>query len=109
MNLQVENLEHNMSKLTITVEAKQFDEACEKAFQRQKHTISVPGFRKGKVPRAFVERMYGPNVFYEDASDILLKEVYSKAYEESGLDIVSQPKINIEQVEKGKNLYLLPK
>lgn len=102
MNLQVENLEHNMAKLTITVEAKQFDEACEKAFQRQKHTISVPGFRKGKVPRAFVERMYGPNVFYEDASDILLKEVYPKAYEESGLDIVSQPKINIEQVEKGK-------
>lgn len=102
MNLKVENLEHNMAKLTVTVDAKNFDEALDKAFNRQKKSISVPGFRKGKVPRAFVERMYGPNVFYEDATDILLKEVYPKAYEESGLDIVSQPKIDIVQVEKGK-------
>lgn len=102
MSVKVENLEHNMAKLTVTVDADRFDKACDKAYQRQKKSISVPGFRKGKVPRALIEKMYGANVFFEEAADILLNEAYPEAYDESGLDIVSQPQIDIVQIEKGK-------
>ena len=102
MSVQVENLEHNMAKLTVTVDADRFEKACNEAYMRQRKSISVPGFRKGKVPRTLVERMYGENIFFEDGADILLKEVYPEAYDESGLEIVSQPKIDIVQIEKGK-------
>ena len=102
MSVQVENLEKNMAKLTIEVPAEELEKALEKAYQKQKKNISVPGFRKGKVPRAMVEKMYGPAVFYEDAVNSLVPEEYSKAAEESKLDIVSRPEINVEQIEKGK-------
>ncbi len=102
MSVKVENLEHNMAKLTVTVDADRFEKACDKAYQRQKKSISVPGFRKGKVPRALIEKMYGANVFFEEAADILLNEAYPEAYDECGLDIVSQPEIDIVQIEKGK-------
>jgi len=102
MSVQVENLEHNMAKLTVTVDGDRFEKACNDAYMRQRKSISVPGFRKGKVPRALAERMYGENIFFEDGADILLKEVYPEAYDESGLEIVSQPKIDIVQIEKGK-------
>ena len=90
MSVQVENLEKNMAKLTIEVPAEELEKALEKAYQKQKKNISVPGFRKGKVPRAMVEKMYGPAVFYEDAVNSLVPEEYSKAAEESKLDIVSR-------------------
>ena len=99
MSVQVENLEKNMAKLTIEVPAEELEKALEKAYQKQKKNISVPGFRKGKVPRAMVEKMYGPAVFYEDAVNSLVPEEYSKAAEESKLDIVSRPEINVEQIE----------
>ena len=102
MSVQVVNLEKNMAKLTIEVPAEELEKALEKAYQKQKKNISVPGFRKGKVPRAMVEKMYGPAVFYEDAVNSLVPEEYSKAAEESKLDIVSRPEINVEQIEKGK-------
>ena len=103
MSVKVENLEHNMAKLTIEVEADVFDKAIDKAYNRQKNSISIPGFRKGKVPRQMVEKMYGAAVFYEDAANIVIQDTYPSAYDESGLDIVSQPEVDIEQVEKGKN------
>lgn len=102
MSVQVENLEKNMAKLTIEVAAEGLEKALNAAYQKQKKNISIPGFRKGKVPRAMVEKMYGPAVFYEDAVNSLIPQEYSKAAEESGLDIVSQPEINVEQIEKGK-------
>lgn len=102
MSVQVENLEKNMAKLTIEVAAEELEKALNAAYQKQKKNISIPGFRKGKVPRAMVEKMYGPAVFYEDAVNSLIPQEYSKAAEESGLDIVSQPEINVEQIEKGK-------
>ena len=103
MSVKVENLEHNMAKLTIEVEADVFDKALDKAYNRQKNSISIPGFRKGKVPRQMVEKMYGAAVFYEDAANIVIQDTYPSAYDESGLDIVSQPEVDIEQVENGKN------
>ena len=102
MSVQVENLEKNMAKLTIEVPAEELEKALEKAYQKQKSRINVPGFRKGKVPRQLIEKMYGPEIFYDDAANALIPEAYSKAYDESGLEIVSQPKIDVTQIEKGK-------
>lgn len=103
MSVKVENLEKNMAKLTVEVDAAELEKALERAYQKQKKSISVPGFRKGKVPRQLVEKMYGPQVFYDDAANDLLSREYPKAYDECGLEIASQPKVNIEQIEKGKN------
>lgn len=102
MSVQVEKLEKNMAKLTIEVSAEDFEKAIQGAYQKQKGSISVPGFRKGKVPRAMVEKMYGVGIFYEDAANSLIPENYSKAAEESELEIVSQPEIDVVQIEKGK-------
>ena len=102
MSLQVEKLEKNMAKLTIEVPAEEFEKAIEASYLKQRKNISVPGFRKGKVPRAMIEKMYGAAIFYEDAANSLIPEAYSKAYDESGLEIVSQPTIDVVQIEKGK-------
>ncbi len=102
MSLQVENLEHNMAKLTIEVAAEEVEKALQNAYMKQKKQISLPGFRKGKVPRQMVEKMYGPSIFYNDAVDALLPEAYGKAYDECELEIASRPSIEIVQIEKGK-------
>ena len=103
MNVQVEKLENNMAKLTITVDAAEVNKAITKAYNKQKNSISIPGFRKGKVPQAMVEKMYGAAIFYEDAANIMMQESYPQAYDESGLDIVSAPTVDVVQLEKGKD------
>ena len=102
MSLQVETLEKNMAKLTIEVSAEEVESALQRAYQKQKSKISIPGFRKGKVPRQMVEKMYGVGVFYEDAANDMIPAAYEKAASESELEIVSQPKIEVVQIEKGK-------
>ncbi|MBP3665222.1 MAG: trigger factor [Tyzzerella sp.] len=102
MSLQVEKLEKNMAKLTIEVSAEEFEKAIQTAYLKQRKNISVPGFRKGKVPRQMIEKMYGAGIFYEDAANSLIPDAYAKAYDESELEIVSQPSINVVQIEKGK-------
>ena len=103
MSLQVEKLEKNMAKLTIEVEAEKFTEAIKKAYEKNKGKMSVPGFRKGKVPQAMIEKMYGPDVFYEDAANILIPDAYADETDAAkDLEIVSQPKIDVVQIEKGK-------
>ena len=104
MSLQVEKLEKNMAKLTIEVSAEDLDKAMEKAYQKQKNRITIPGFRKGKAPRKMIERMYGKGVFMEDAVNALVPEHYSKALEECDLEIVSQPEFSVTQMEPGKAL-----
>ncbi len=103
MNVQVENLEKNMAKLTVTVAAEEVAKAITKAYNKQKKSISVPGFRKGKVPQNMIEKMYGAEIFYEDAANIMMQDTYPEAYEQSGLEIVSQPTVDITQIEKGKD------
>lgn len=103
MSVQVENLEKNMVKLTIEVPAEKVDEALKASYMKQKSKISVPGFRKGKVPMAMIEKMYGPEIFYEDAANLLMQEAYPEAVKESGADIVSQPTVGVTQLEKGKS------
>ncbi|MCR4590404.1 MAG: trigger factor [Lachnospiraceae bacterium] len=103
MSLQVENLEHNMARLTIEASAEDFEKACQSAYQKQKGRISIPGFRKGKAPRKLIEKMYGAGVFYEDAANELIPEVYRRETEEhEELDIVSRPSIDVVQIEAGK-------
>jgi trigger factor len=100
--MNIEKLEHNMAKLTIEVSAEDFDKAVDKAYQKNKNKISIPGFRKGKVPQQMVEKMYGPEIFFDEAANILIQEEYPKAYDECGWDIVSQPEVEVVQIEKGK-------
>ena len=102
MSLQVEKLEKNMAKLTIEVSAEEFEKALQAAYLKQRKNISVPGFRKGKVPRQMIEKMYGAAIFYDDAANALIPDAYAKAYDECELDIVSQPTIDVVQIEKGK-------
>ena len=103
MSLQVEKLENNMAKLTIEVPADDLEKALQSAYMKQKNKIAMPGFRKGKVPRQMIEKMYGPEIFYDDAANALIPKVYSEAYEECELEIVSRPEINVVQIEKGKS------
>lgn len=102
MSLQVEKLEHNMAKLTVEVAAEAVEKALQAAYLKQRKQINIPGFRKGKVPRQMIEKMYGPEVFYDEAANNMIPDAYAKAYDESELDIVSQPKIEVVQMEKGK-------
>lgn len=102
MSLQVEKLEGNMAKLTIEASAEEFEQAIEKAYQKNKNKLSIPGFRKGKVPRKMIEQMYGKEIFYEDAANIVIPSVYAKAVDECTEEIVSQPTVDIVQAEAGK-------
>ena len=102
MSLQVEKLEHNMAKLTIEVSAEELEGAIQKSYLKQRGKVNVPGFRKGKVPRQVMEKMFGVEVFYEDAANTLIPDAYAKAYDEADIDIVSQPSIEVTQIEKGK-------
>lgn len=101
MSVQVENLDKSMVKLTIEVSAEKLDIALDDAYKKNRNRITVPGFRKGKVPRKMIEKMYGASIFYEEAANILIPDAYEEATNESGLTIVSQPEIEVKQIEKG--------
>ncbi len=102
MSLKVEKLENSMAKLTIEVSAEELDKAIEKAYHKNKNKIAIPGFRKGKAPRAIIEKMYGKEVFYEDAANEIIPDAYDKAYDECEEDIVSAPEVDVVQLEAGK-------
>ncbi len=104
MSVKVENLEKSMAKLTVEVEAAEFDKALVKAYNKTKNRFNLPGFRKGKAPMAMIEKMYGVEVFYEEAINTVLDATYPEAMKESGLDIVSRPEIAVDQIGKGQNL-----
>lgn len=100
MSLQVEKLEKNMAKLTIEVSPEELEGALQRAYLKNRKQISIPGFRKGKVPRQMIEKMYGPQFFYEDAVNELIPSAYEKAVDECELELVSRPEISVEQIEK---------
>lgn len=103
MSFKVEQLEEkNMVKLVIEASAEEFEAGLNTAYNKNKNKISVPGFRKGKAPRKMIEQLYGSQIFFEDAADEIIPDAYADAAKESGLDIVSQPKVSIEQLEAGK-------
>ncbi len=102
MSVQVEKLEHNMAKLTIEVEAAEFDAACKRAYNKKKGSFNLPGFRKGKVPMNVIEKTYGAGVFYEDAANDIMPKAYADALEETGLDVVSRPEVDVTKIGKGE-------
>lgn len=102
MSVQVERLENSIVKLTIEVPEEELEKALQDSYNKQKKNISIPGFRKGKVPRNLVEKMYGPEIFYNDAADELMPPAYAEAAKECGEDIMSRPTVDIVQIEKGK-------
>lgn len=103
MSLQIEKMEKNMAKLTIEVPADEMEQAVNAAYHKNKGKISIPGFRKGKVPRAMVEKMYGKGVFLEDAANAVIPSAYEKAVEECTEEIVSAPSISVIQLEPEKS------
>ncbi|HIU87387.1 MAG TPA: trigger factor, partial [Candidatus Avilachnospira avistercoris] len=104
MNVQVEKLEKSMAKMTVTIPAEDFEKATVEAYNRQKNRMQIPGFRKGKAPKAMIEKMYGAGIFYEEAVDIILDRTYPEACRESGLEITSRPEISVDKIEKGQDL-----
>ena len=103
MSFTVEKLENNKAKLTITVPTEDFSKALTFAYNKQKGKINISGFRKGKVPMAIIEKMYGPEVFYDEAANKAINDTYSDVYDECDLEIVSRPSIDVVQIEKGKD------
>ena len=109
MSVTKEDLGKNMYKLTIEVSAEEFTKAYNASYQKNKGRIQLPGFRKGKAPLQLIEKAYGAGVFYEDAANDLIEAEYPKAAEESGLEIVSRPEIDVDQIEKGKSFIFTAK
>ena len=103
MSVQVEKLEHNMVKLTIEVEAAEFDAATKRAYNKKKSSFNLPGFRKGKVPMNVIEKTYGAGVFYEDAANDIMPKAYADALDEAGIDVVSRPEVDVTKIGKGEN------
>lgn len=106
MSVSVERLEHNLAKLTIEIPAEEVAAAEERAYQKNRSKISIPGFRKGKAPKKMIENLYGADVFMEDVVDDILPDAYEAACKESGLEIMSRPEIDYKQVEHGKALIV---
>lgn len=102
MSVQVEKLEKNMAKLTVEVSAEEVEKAIQGVYLKSRKSINMPGFRKGKAPRQLIEKMYGKEVFYNDAIDAMLPAAYAKAVDECGEEIVSRPSIEVVQMESGK-------
>lgn len=104
MKISLEKIEHNTAVLKFEVDEGQFEDAMEQAYRKNVKKFNVPGFRKGKAPRKLIEMHYGPEVFYENAAEIVLPKAYQQGVEEYNLQPVDQPKYDIEQIEKGKAL-----
>ena len=105
MNCKVEKTKNaNEVKLEITIEAEKFENAIKKVYFQNAKYFNIPGFRKGKAPMNIVEKYYGKEIFYEDAFNDIASEEYEKAVEESKLEVVSRPKIDIVTMEKGQDV-----
>ncbi|RNA70246.1 trigger factor [Alteribacter keqinensis] len=104
MTAKFEKLEGNSGVLTIEVDKERVNTALDEAFKKVVKKVNVPGFRKGKVPRSMFEQRFGVEALYQDALDILLPQAYGEAVEETGIEPVDRPEIDIENMEKGENL-----
>ena len=102
MSAKCEKLEGNQGVLTVEVDAEKVNESLDSAFKKVVKQVNVPGFRKGKMPRPMFEKRFGVESLYQDAIDIILPDAYTAAIEETGIEPVDRPEIDVEQMEKGK-------
>ena len=103
MSLQIEKLENNMARLTFETDADELEKALQNAYNKQKKNIQIAGFRKGKVPRQMIEKMYGPGVFYEDAANELIPIMVERELDATDeIEVVSRPEVSDVNIEKGK-------
>jgi trigger factor len=109
MSAKWEKLEGNQGVLTVEVEATEVDTALDQAFKKVVKKVNVPGFRKGKMPRRLFEQRFGVESLYQDALDILLPKAYGDAVEETGIEPVDRPEVDIEKMEQGSNLVFTAK
>jgi trigger factor len=109
MSAKWEKLEGNQGVLTVEVDAETFSKALDEAFKKVSKQVNIPGFRKGKIPRGMFEQRFGAESLYQDALDIILPEAYPQAVEEAGIEPIDRPEIDVEQIEKGKNLIFTAK
>ena len=107
MSVSVERLEHNLAKLTVEIPVEDIEKAIDKVYQKQKNRIQLPGFRKGKAPRKMIEKMYGKEVFLEDAVNECVPEAYEAACKESELVIMSRPEIEYQDVKAGEPVVFM--
>ncbi|EIL86335.1 trigger factor [Bacillus altitudinis] len=109
MSVKWEKQEGNEGVLTVEVDAETFNKALDDAFKKVVKQVSIPGFRKGKVPRGLFEQRFGVESLYQDALDILLPVEYPKAIDEAGIEPVDRPEIDVEKIEKGESLIFTAK
>jgi trigger factor len=109
MSAKWEKLEGNQGVLTVEVEASEVDTALDQAFKKVVKQVNVPGFRKGKMPRKMFEQRFGVESLYQDALDILLPKAYGDAVDETGIEPVDRPEVDIEKMEQGSNLVFTAK
>lgn len=102
MAAKLEKLENSRVKLTVDIDADVLEQAMEEAYRKNVKKIAIPGFRKGKAPRKLIELNYGPDVFLEDAVEILLPRLYEQAVEETQIQPVERPDVDIAAIERGK-------
>lgn len=102
--LKVEQQENSKTYLEIEIDADVFKDAMQRSYLRNVKGIAIPGFRKGKVPKNIIEKFYGEEVFYDDAVNFCIPDAYEAAVEESGIDPVEMPKIDIITIKEGENL-----
>ncbi len=107
MTTNLEKLENSRVKLTVNIDAEELEKTIDEAYRRAAKKISLPGFRKGRAPRQLIELNYGPNVFLEDALDILLPRAYEKALTETEIRPVEQPVVDVEEIERGVGVTLI--
>ncbi|MDO4710550.1 MAG: trigger factor [Peptostreptococcaceae bacterium] len=103
---QILSHEKNVVKFSLEIEADAFENAIQKAYQKNKGKFNIQGFRKGKATRAMIEKLYGEGVFYDEAIDLVFPEAYTSAIEELELDVIDRPSVDIESIGKGEKLVM---
>ena len=101
---ELKSHENNIAKFEFDVKYDDFEKAINKVYNRNKKRYRLDGFRAGHVPRRVLEKMYGPEIFYDDAIQIVFPDPYEKAVEELGLEVIDQPSVDLDDIEEGKDI-----
>lgn len=99
--------ENSVVTLKMRINADSFDKACQNAYQKSRAKFNIPGFRKGKAPKAIIEKQYGEGVFFEDAINALFPDAFEAAVKEHNIEAIDRPEIDVEEIGKGQDLVII--